>query len=361
MTAKGGKRKTGYQRPQASAPREAPYRQAVNPAPVDPSDLEQLPSTYQAIHDYYRQFREVELFALRKEAIKRIERATGRPLVCYVTRTNNFSPVSVPIALDDSDLVGFRDLIHGVESGSIDVFIVSNGGSAEAAERIALLLRERFQSMRFIVPANAYSAATLLCFAGDEIVMGALGTLGPIDPQIAGIPARTILRAFENLEKRLKEEGPTALTAYVPLLEKYELHILEICKSAQGLSDELARNFLSRYMLQCDRGDPRIDEIIRHFSDYDSQKSHSRGIGRQVARDKGLNVTFAESVDQLDSLIYSLYNQYEFFFDNSPFYKLFENSVGINWGRQKVALKVEPPTPRRHPEQAPAGPPARSD
>jgi hypothetical protein len=267
----------------------------------------------------------------------------------------------VPAYLDHSDLLGFRDLVQTVEGDELDVFIVSNGGSAEAAERITKLLRERFQSVRYIVPANAYSAATLLCFSGDEIIMGSLGTLGPIDPQINGIPARTILRAFENIEKRLKDEGPSALTAYVPLLEKYDLHILEICKSAQDLSEELAKNFLSEHMLKCDENDPRVTKIVQLFSDYDTHKSHARSIDRRTAQEWGLNITYMEALKGLDALVYSLCNQYEFFFAKTPFYKLYENAMGINWGRQTMALQLKLPThPQGVPQPVPPGPPERS-
>ncbi|MBM3188318.1 MAG: hypothetical protein FJZ90_06300 [Chloroflexi bacterium] len=338
-------------------PPPPPARDAPKPVEVDPSALEQLPSTYQAVQEYYARFPGAKLFALRKEAFQRIEHTTDRPLVCYVTKTTNI-PREMPAYLDHSDLPGFRDLVQAVKGDELDVFLVSNGGSAEAVERIAKMLRERFRSVRFIVPANAYSAATLLCFAGDEIIMGSLGTLGPIDPQINGIPARTILRAFENIEERLKREGPAALTAYVPLLEKYDLHMLEICKSAQELSQELARNFLSEHMLKCDKDDPRIARIVRHFSDYDVQKSHARSIDRRTARDWGLTVTNAEDVEGLDPLVYSLYNQYEFFFDRTPFYKLFENAMGITWGRQSVTLPIKLPA-----SPAPEGParPVSSD
>ena len=58
-----------------------------------------------------------------------------------------------------------------------------------------------------------------MCLAGDEILMLPEGTLGPIDPQLNGVPARAILRGFERLEKRLAEEGAKALTVYVPLLQ----------------------------------------------------------------------------------------------------------------------------------------------
>ena len=93
---------------------------------------------------------------------------------------NPASPPGLPAYIDDSDLTGIGDLIHSVGGESLDVFITSNGGSAEASERIVRLLRGRFKSIRFLVPSNAYSAATLICFSGDEVVMGPLGVTMPI-------------------------------------------------------------------------------------------------------------------------------------------------------------------------------------
>jgi len=40
----------------------------------------------------------------------------------------------------------------------------------------------------------------------------------------------------------------------------------------------------------------------------------------------------------------SLFNQYQLFFEKSPFYKLFENSHGVNWGRtvQQIQIPLPP-------------------
>ena len=212
-------------------------------------------------------------------------------------------------------MTAFGDLIHLVKGSRVDVLVASNGGSAEATERIVHLLRERFEHIRFIIPANAYSAATMMCFAGDEIIMGPLATLGPIDPQLGGIPARAILRSFERLEQRLKEEGPHAITAYMPLLQKYDLHILEICRSVEELSQELARTWLSRYMFKCQEDNDDVVKIVNFFASYDTHKSHSRGIDRQSSRQIGLKVVNVEDIDGLGDLVRSLRSQYDFWFD----------------------------------------------
>lgn len=319
----------------------------ARPLVEDVAELLRIPVTYQELNDYFASREQVSLFTLRSETFQRIERATERPLICYVTRTHHI-PSGLPAyltALDDSDLTGFADLMQSVEGESVDVFIVSNGGTAEATERIVRLLRQRFRRLRFIVPANAYSAATMMCFSGDEILMGPLGTLGPIDPQINGVPARAIRRAFDWLEARLKEEGPGALTAYLPLISKYDLHILEICKSAEELSKELARSWLSTHMLRCPEEDQRIANVVGFFADYDYHKSHGRSIDREKARELGLKVTNVEDMEGLGELIPSLYNQYELWFDKSPFCKVFENAHGIHWGRHLAAMSVPPPGP----------------
>jgi Serine dehydrogenase proteinase len=316
----------------------------------DLSSLKRLPVTYQEIHTYFAKMGPINPFELREETFRRIEEATKRPLLCYVTRTHNI-PEGVPAYIEDSDLTGFGDLTYGIEGPDADIFIVSNGGLAETTERIVRMLRTQFQHVRFIVPANAFSAATLLCFSGNEIVMDLPGTLGPIDPQYKGTPTRVILRAFDEVKRVLKEEGPQALMAYMPLISKYDLAIIEICKMAEELSKELAADWLSRYMFQTSQDDKLIENIIDFFSSYDMHKSHGRSIDRDTARGLGLVVKNTEN-EKLADLVRSLYNQYDIWFAGTDFYKVFENAHGINWGR-KSHLIPSPPSQ----QQTQPGPP----
>ena len=309
---------------------------------VDLSQLEHLPTSYQELDTYYNQLREAQPFKLRLETLKRIERVTNRPLLCYVTKTRDI-PQGIASFIDDSDLIGFSDLINSINGDSVDLYIVSNGGSAEATERIVRMLRERFHSIRFILPSNAYSAATLLSFCGEEIIMGPQSTLGPIDPQLNGIPARAILRAFETLQKTLADEGPSALTAYMPLVMKYDLHILEMCRSMETFSKELARTWLSTYVFCCEEGDPAVSSVVDYFSDYDRHHTHGRSIGRAKAKELGLKITYVEDIPELDPLILSLHNQYEIWFNKTAFYKNYENAHGICWGRQAQQVSVQVP------------------
>lgn len=70
---------------------------------------------------------------------------------------------------------------------NLDLVIHSSGGDIHAAYHIMCLLRERMTGKGKLVawvPRKALSSATLLCLGTDEIRLGELGALGPLDAQI---------------------------------------------------------------------------------------------------------------------------------------------------------------------------------
>ena len=79
---------------------------------------------------------------------------------------------------------------NGGRTKDVMLLLLSRGGSIEPAYQISKLCRS-FAFKRFVavVPRHAKSAATLIALGADEIHMGPLGQLGPIDPQIGGLPA----------------------------------------------------------------------------------------------------------------------------------------------------------------------------
>lgn len=78
--------------------------------------------------------------------------------------------------------------------------IYSSGGEIEPAYLIGKLCREHCsKNLHIAVPRRAKSAATLIACAADVIHMGALSELGPIDPQIDGLPALALKNALEHI------------------------------------------------------------------------------------------------------------------------------------------------------------------
>ena len=84
--------------------------------------------------------------------------------------------------------------------------LTSTGGVIDSAYLIGKLCRE-YTKGKFVVvvPRQAKSAATLLCCAADEIHMGSLSELGPIDPQIEQLPALGLKASVTHICDLIKD------------------------------------------------------------------------------------------------------------------------------------------------------------
>ena len=299
-------------------------------------------------HNYRDSLKEgitgADLYRLRQACYAEIEKLRERPLFVYATQFLEAPHPSAPISLDLRDIDGFIDLVESVneDDKAVDVLIHSPGGAPDATERVVSILRNRFSEVAFLVPHSAYSAATMLALSGNEVILHPCASLGPIDPQINGVPARAIRKGFERVRDLLKEEGPEALPAYIPLIEKHSLEILEICQDAEHLAQELVRDWLKRYMFKEDESKiDIIEEAVSFFSSYDSHKIHSRPLFYEKIKDLELKITVAES--PLRELMREAYIWVSGWFSISPMVKLFENSKGLSWGQNFVIQPVGPP------------------
>lgn len=294
--------------------------------------------------------RAISLFRARQACYAAIESHRGRPLLVYASKFWDVHP-NAPVGMDLSDIELFVDLVNTVpaQKTEVDVLVHSPGGSPEVAERIVGILRKRFQKVYFLIPHSAYSAATMLALSGNAILMHPNAVLGPVDPQINlppqinGIPARSIQRGFEKIKEILNKEGAKSLPAYIPLLEKYTIHLLEICEDAQKLSKELVAQWLGQYMFG-DKGDAAaektIAKIVDYFSNYDEQLLHSRPLTFDKLEPLGLSLNLAEG--ELCDLLWEAFILINGLFRMSPMIKLFENTSGVSFGRAFVL-----PTPAK--------------
>jgi ClpP class serine protease len=72
------------------------------------------------------------------------------------------------------------------------------GGLVLAAMQIARAVEAHKAKVNVYVPVYAMSGGTLIALAANEIVLGEFSVLGPIDPQIAGLPAASIVKARDS-------------------------------------------------------------------------------------------------------------------------------------------------------------------
>src|SRR5215471_348398 len=111
-------------------------------------------------------------------------------------------PLARYIDMDDAEKVLYAIRTTPPET-PIDLILHTPGGLVIAAVQIARALRAHPGRVTVFVPHFAMSGGTLLALAADEIVMSPHAVLGPIDPQINGLPAASFIRVAA--EKPLSE------------------------------------------------------------------------------------------------------------------------------------------------------------
>lgn len=136
----------------------------------------------------------------RKALIARLEAQRGSRVVTMIHR----SPPGILgaifgrfINLDDSEQV-LKTIRETSEGKPIDLILHTPGGLVLASEQIARALREHTGKVTVFVPQYAMSGGTFLALAADEIVLDRHAMLGPVDPQINGLPASSYMRVIQE-------------------------------------------------------------------------------------------------------------------------------------------------------------------
>jgi ClpP class serine protease len=139
----------------------------------------------------------------RHELLKGLEQDRKSRVIAMIHRQESVSvlgvPVSSTISIEDSEAV-LRAIRFTPPDQPIDLILHTPGGLVLAAEQIAKALVEHKGKVTVFVPHYAMSGGTLIALAADEIIMDANAVLGPVDPQIGGMPAASIvnLLKFKN-------------------------------------------------------------------------------------------------------------------------------------------------------------------
>lgn len=132
----------------------------------------------------------------RARQIALIEKERGSRVITMIHRQETQRLFSIPVSrmIDLEDAQQIIPAIQSTPPGTpIDLILHTPGGMVMAALQIARALKAHASHVTVHVPVYAMSGGTLLALAADEIVMDAFSVLGPIDPQIAGIPAASIV------------------------------------------------------------------------------------------------------------------------------------------------------------------------
>lgn len=293
---------------------------------------------------------------VRRERISKIEGITGRPLIVYATAFLNENKSIIggsEVAIIGADKVGFQEVIEQIGGNALDVLIHSPGGSPEAAESIIELLRSKFSSLRFIIPDQAKSAATMMCCASDTVLMDEKSELGPIDPQLLIVrsdkvqiwaPAQAIVDQFDKAKLSIAK-NPEQLPAWLPILQTLGPSLLSVCENVDSLSRHLVEKWLTTYMLKDDPNKAgKAKEITNFLASSNIHWSHGRRIGVKELQALGMRIENLNDNQPLQKAVWDLYLAIKITFDDTTAIKIIENCHGGAYIRGVQVQHIQLPT-----------------
>ncbi|WP_338825034.1 hypothetical protein MHOCP_06000 [Moorella humiferrea] len=257
--------------------------------------------------------------AERLPLLQQIEAERQSAVICYFTGDReNLGTRIAP----DVIRVFYRHLLTLGPRPRIDLFLYTRGGDVLTPWRLVNLVREFTHHLGVLVPFRAASAGTLLCLGANEIVMGALGELGPIDPSVANAfnpedPANPIARlpvsvedvmAYFSLARETAglESEDSLAAVFNRLVDKVHPLALGNVHRNYALIRSLARKLLELHMPAEEDG--RVTEIIKNLTE--RLYAHNHMISRREAlQEIKLHVTTPSA--RLEELMWQLYLDYE--------------------------------------------------
>lgn len=270
------------------------------------------------------------LDTVRKKYIKELFDMTGRNVICYYSGFLDIH-TNPDVSINDNDMSGFMTAIHGMDkSKGLDLILHTPGGEVTATEAIGNYLRKVFgNNIRAIVPQMAMSGGTMLSCISKEILMGKHSSIGPIDPQIGGVPAYGVIQEFESAKDEITK-NPASIALWQTIIAKYHPTFIGQCYKAIELSNELIRKWLLEgdMFSNITNKEAKVDKILGFLNNNEYTKIHSRHIDNEKAKEIGLKITNLEKDDKLQDAVLSIHHCYMHTFSNSSAVKIIESNTG---------------------------------
>lgn len=277
----------------------------------------------------------------RKKQLARISKSRGRPVLVFAADFRKGG--KAPISISYEDILPFKDLLEGLDGEAVDVIIETPGGSAEVAEDLVNLLRQRFEHVSFIIPGWAKSAGTIMAMAGDEILMGPASALGPIDAQIQWkdkiFSAEAFLEGLKDMKREAAEDGLNK--AHIPILQQISPGEIQHAQNALDFAKRLVADWLENHKFRhwtthkstgeavtSEERQEAADSIATALCQHQKWLSHGRSIRMDDLRALGLQITDFSEDPELADAVRRYHTLLQMTFESNV-YKVFETEYGL--------------------------------
>jgi len=266
---------------------------------------------------------------IRRKYLENLCSVTGRNVIIYYSGWLQ-KPNLPGIEVNDADKNGFMNAIYGLDSSKgLDLLLHTPGGDAAATESLVDYLHSMFgYNIRAVVPQLALSAGTMIACACKEIIMGEHSSLGPIDPQLRGIPAHGVVEEF-NRAKEEVQANPSTIPIWQPIIAKYSPAFVGECEKAIAWSDQMVTDWLVHGMFSSKtKAKARANKVLRELGSHALTKSHNRHLSLAKCRQSGLEVKRLEDDPALQDAVLSVHHACIHTLSATGAYKIIENQHG---------------------------------
>ena len=212
--------------------------------------------------------KEARLRLMRQLEIKRKSR-----VITLIHRQESYSFFGLTfsrfIDIEDSEHV-LRAIRMTPPDMPIDFIIHTPGGLVLAAEQIARALQDHKAKVTVFIPHYAMSGGTLIALSADEIVMDKNAVMGPVDPQIGGYAAASILSVLKK--KDINE------------IDDSTLILADLSEKAMNQVKKFVKRLLMKHMEE-----EKAEEIAEKLTS--GVWTHDYPITYEEAKELGLNVS----------------------------------------------------------------------
>jgi hypothetical protein len=272
---------------------------------------------------------------VRRNYVKQLNAYTDRNVILYYSgwlQKGHLQGLSPSVfSINDSDKNGFMATIHLLDrTKGLDLILHTPGGDLAATESLVDYLRSMFGTdIRAIVPQLAMSAGTMLALACKQIVLGKHSNLGPIDPQIGGMPAHGIIEEFKQAAAEIAAD-PSKAYIWQPIIGKYTPTLIGRCDKAIKWSNQIVRQWLLTGMyLGAANANKKASKVVKELGTHALTKSHARHISLARAQEIGLDVFPLETDKTLQDRVLTVHHACIQTLSSTSALKLIENHLGV--------------------------------
>jgi len=282
---------------------------------------------------------------VRRSCLQQLHKKTGRNVITYYSSWLHKPGIpSQVVAVTDLDIQGFMGACNGLDRGlGLDLLLHTPGGQLSATQAIVNYLHQMFDDIRVVVPQLAMSAGTMIACSARSILMGKQSSLGPIDPQLGGMPAHGVLEEFNRAFEEIRDdtsENQAKRSLWQPILSKYPPALIGECQKAIELAEDMVTKWLQTGMLsEADDPEQAAQAVVDVIGSHAFSKQHDRHFSLDECKSFGLKIEELEEEQSLQDAVLAVHHACNHTLGSTHTVKIIENHNGLAFNVEGAPVK----------------------